>query len=186
MTMLTRLCFLFTLFACLGCSTLKTTEKNVTGIASIDKLSSQIEQDPRNAEALADRGFAYAMAQSKSKANADFKKALHLDPKNWRIHWSYGWALFNLSQYDEAIKEWNLSLTHDGPARWMDYAFAVAYWQKGDGLTAISYYDEAVRRNPKTFSTREALLTYTDFWVKKERDTIETVFDAWSRCQKKN
>jgi len=151
----------------------------------IVELSEGLLHKPDDPNLLADRGFAYAMLGYRRPALADFEKALALDPNNLCIHWSYGWALFNLSDYGKALSEWNHVIGHT-PRRpwWVGHTLAICYWQLGDRAEAVKYYDEAVQRNPGRFSTKRGLMGYTDFWTEKERAVIGAVFDAWDRGYK--
>lgn len=146
-------------------------------------LNSRIAANPNSSSLRADRGFAYAMLGMKRLAIEDFDAAIKLDPNNLRAHWSYGWAAFNLSDYERALRHWNFVIAKSEKRPWwVGHTLAICYWKLGKPIEAVAYYNEAVETSPADFSTRRALLDYTDFWTQKERTAIEQVYDAWSRA----
>ncbi len=153
----------------------------------ISELTKKITEDPESGALRADRGFAYAMLGLASDSFQDFRDAIVLEPDNLKIRWSYGWAAFNLSNYERALEQWQFVIDHS-PKRpwWVGHTLAICYWELKRPLEAVAYYNEAVTVAPTTFSTRTALLEYTDFWTYKERQSIEKVYDAWKRAYDPN
>ena len=55
--------------------------------SNIDTLTKQIEDNPRNAEALFNRARGYMNMDQNQKAVADLTKALEIQPENDRLYY---------------------------------------------------------------------------------------------------
>ena len=151
----------------------------------IQALSQLLEYSPSNAGALRERGYQYARLGQEAKARADFEHALTLQPNFWQVHWSYGWAMFDLGHYQEALDHWQKWYQSE-PAKkipedhsTINYTLALGYWSVGKKMEAFSYWERALKSQPDYWSTREQILNRTNFWIKPERDKLLELFNAW-------
>jgi type IV pilus assembly protein PilF len=97
-------------------------------------------------------GIAYHGKRLIPEAVAEFKEAIQIKPDYSDAHNYLGTVYSEMGRWDEAIEEFNLAVsnilyeTPSGALNNMGYA----YFRKGDYQTALSKFDEAVKREPTT------------------------------------
>lgn len=176
---------LVAIFTALACTASPLPAQDAVSTPKIANLTADLVEKPKNAQLLADRGFAYAMLGESRSAIADFENALKADAKSRSIRYSYGWALFNLRLYEDAIKQWQDSIKlHNKTPWWAPHTLALGYWAIGKKSEALQMYDKAAADSPEKFATWNALQDYTNFWTWEEKQNIYRVFDGWSRAYK--
>ena len=74
----------------------------------LENLNKQIAAHPDSAQAICNRGYTYALLGRKEEARADLKKAGELQDTA-PMHNRLGWAYFNLGDYSDAVREFELS-----------------------------------------------------------------------------
>lgn len=72
---------------------------------SLDEFNESIRIDPAYAMAYAGLGLVHAALNEDDKADANFKRALQLDPQSSETHNNYGTFLCSRNQFDASIKE---------------------------------------------------------------------------------
>lgn len=70
---------------------------------ALDELMIALESDPKYYPALSVRGLVYASLKENEKADADFRKALELSPKDPEVNNNYGWYLCDIGKARESI-----------------------------------------------------------------------------------
>lgn len=150
--------------------------------SKIDFFTDLLNENPDNVGALHWRGFLYAMRGDAQASRRDFEKAIRLAPDSSNIRWSYGWALLNLGEYDEAARQWEImgELDETIPPQG-DHHLALAYWAGGQKEQALKIFNETVARNPGFWITREHASRYTAKWTEKEKSILFALYDAWCR-----
>src|SRR5688572_2694021 len=71
---------------------------------AIEDLDAAIEVEPRNGELYATRGYIHYEAGTLHLAEADFKKALEIDPRQWLAHYARAMIAFSKEEYDVALR----------------------------------------------------------------------------------
>jgi tetratricopeptide (TPR) repeat protein len=159
-------------------------------------LDQQIASDPYNSRLLEMRGLNYAVLGNKDKSIADFKAAQKLSPRQVRLYWALGWALFNLEDYPAAVTVWEhgaaLADHNNHPdgtleeadpddltdATWIPCALALGYWAEGDHDKAIELFDMEAKVNVH-YRDHALFQQETDNWTEKEQVMAMLLFDEW-------
>lgn len=161
----------------------RSAEPPVATTPYLKQLTEALNQSPEDVGKLVNRGHVYASLGEWRLAMADYDKALKLQPDNAHLHWSLGWNLFNRGNAKQALLHWQqwIQKSQQRPPS-AHHTLAIGYWATGQKYEALRHYDAAARQSPDWFSTKAGLLKYTEFWTRKERTTIEDIYDAWNRA----
>jgi tetratricopeptide (TPR) repeat protein len=161
-------------------------------------LDQQIAAQPNNSRLLQMRGLNYAVLGQKDNAIADFKAAQKITPKQVRLYWTLGWALFNLDDPASAMKVWEQAAAladqkknadpasyatdpDDLPdASWIPCTLAFGYWANGDEAKAIELFDLEAKVNVH-YRDHDLFKQETNGWTEKEQTTAMLLFDAWKK-----
>jgi len=98
-------------------------------------------------------GMAYHGKQMRDKAVEEFKEAISLKKDYSEAHNYLGTLYSDMELWDQAIEEFDKALAnpiYDTPAKAL-YNAGWAYYAKKDYKTALSKYQEALRREPMTY-----------------------------------
>jgi tetratricopeptide (TPR) repeat protein len=149
----------------------------------LEILNRQIEANAENAQAYSNRGYVLALLGRKDEARADLKKALSLKD-DAPMHNRVGWALFNLGDYADAVKEFEASVKlSDYKAHYDYYSLVLGYWGTGDMKRAIENYQLAAERDPRLAdakSLQERMLE----WTPLEQRAMHETYVLWSKAWK--
>jgi len=151
----------------------------------IDQLTREIANDPNNGKLLQERGLFYATMGQKDKAIADYKAALKFSSRKGEVIWSYGWALFDLDQYPQAVEVWKTAALMEkdhpisGRTGWIAYTLALGYWAADDRENAFAYFTLAAKTH-SDLRFRDSFMAFTDHWNQKEQALGLQLFDAWN------
>src|ERR1043165_1336422 len=93
-----------------GCATTSSNPTSAEAFSSpkLDVLNKQIERNAEDAQAYSNRGYTLALLGRKEAARADLKKAVALKD-NGPMHNRVGWAYFNLGDYADAVREFEMA-----------------------------------------------------------------------------
>ena len=82
------------------------------------------------------------------KAKACFEKILELEPNNYRAHYNLGIALFNLENFDGALKSYYKALELKPDYKYCLYNIGLVFEAKADLNKALEYYQKALNIDP--------------------------------------
>jgi tetratricopeptide (TPR) repeat protein len=122
--------------------------KNGALDSAIDDYNSAINLNPKNINALRNRGNIWYQKSDFDRALADFSKIIAIDPKNPVGFSSRGVALTQKGEYDRAITDFNKALALDGKNVLTLKNRAHAFLQRRDLNRAIADYDLAIKLSP--------------------------------------
>lgn len=150
---------------------------------SVDRVV--VKGDPGDAGQIMSRGWLQSKEGNRDATIALFDLALtrpDADTPAERIHWSYGWAMFNLRDHACALAHFNEARkAAPETTRWVPYTLALTYWQLGDRDTAIRWYDHAARNEPGCWNDAKAAGTCSRYWLPQEKQALRELFAAWKR-----
>jgi tetratricopeptide (TPR) repeat protein len=133
----------------------------------------QVSPDPKS---LVDAGYAAALRGDAAKTIASYERAIAIDPAGKGTRVSYGWALFNLELYTEALAQWTAAYQGvDRGAPNLEVCLALACYKLGRKEEALEWYAKQVRRDER-FDDPQLLEFATGHWTAKERAILQDVF----------
>jgi Tfp pilus assembly protein PilF len=148
------------------------------------RLDAAIRARPDDVLALTHRAnFHYAGGHG-AEGQRDYERAFALTAPGGEaqrhVLWSWGWALFNAGDADQALQKWRASAVQAAPARpfWVPYTYALAHWKLGQPDMAVAWFDAAVRSNP-SWGTAEGRAARTAKWRHAEKAMLVEVAAAW-------
>jgi tetratricopeptide (TPR) repeat protein len=124
--------------------------------------SSLIAINPRDPETFVARAHAYELLSNRERERADLKKAIDLEPTQWRYHYLLATVLRHSGPHDEPNKQRmrfhskraaELMPAEEAPAAW-----AQVYADEGQKEQAIAEYRKIVDGSPGTFEAYLALV----------------------------
>ncbi|WP_353292788.1 tetratricopeptide repeat protein [Synechococcus sp. M16CYN] len=115
--------------------------------AAIPLIQRGLQLDSNNPAAYFDLGNAWIMQNKLIQALQSFEKATKLRPRFWEALNNQALVLFELRQYNEAIRRWRKVLRIENNAEPM-LALAAALNQKGQQNEALALAKEALSKNP--------------------------------------
>ncbi len=147
----------------------------------LDILNKQIERNNGDAKAHSNRGYVLALLGRKEEARADLKKAVELQ-NDAPMHNRAGWAYFNMGDYADAVREFEISskLSNFG-AHYDYYSFVLGYWGTGDTKRALENYQLAVEKDPR-LGDYKSLNERTLEWTPLERLAMHETYVLWSKA----
>lgn len=118
-----------------------------------------------------------------AKAKAEAERAIGIEPDNPWNRINYGWCLFNLGLYSEALTMWREVEQRDPAAYYnMNVAQALAMDKMGSEKEALRLYAEQVKKN-RGFGQWDSLQYVTSDWSPKEKEAVQELFKKWSATQ---
>ena len=160
--MIVKLFLLLSLFSCvtaenarksdtrtdLGTAYLK--EGNTPG--AVEALRQASSLNPQNATAWERLGLAYMASDAPKQAEDAFQRAIRVGTADEpaRVHYNYGLLLLKLERYDEALRQFDITLgdlTYRTPAKVLNSKGFTLYTM-GQYDEAIEVLDKAIRRAP--------------------------------------
>lgn len=149
----------------------------------LDVLNKQIEQHADSAKAYSNRGYTLALLGRKEEARADLKKAVELQ-NDAPMHNRAGWAYFNMGDYADAVREFELSAKlSDHGAHYDYYSLVLGYWGMKDMKRALENYQLAVEKDPR-LGEYKSLNERTSEWTPLERQAMHETYVLWSKAWK--
>ncbi len=115
----------------------------------IEKLTQDIESNPKSPDAYIARGVAYGKKREWDNAIANFDKAIELDPKSFGAYFKRGAAYGKKREWDNAIADFSEAIELDPKNLYAHLNRGVAYVQKGELDNAIADFDKAIKLNPE-------------------------------------
>jgi len=144
-----------------------------------------VSADPESATSLVARGWDSSRGNDRDTTVALFDLALTRPDSNTpadRIHWSYGWAMFNLHDHRCALAHFEQARqAAPDQVRWLPQTLAVTYWQLGERDAALGWYDEAARNEPGCWIDARAAERCTRRWLRQERRALGELLSEWKR-----
>jgi tetratricopeptide (TPR) repeat protein len=149
----------------------------------LEILNKQIAMNAEDAQAFSNRAYTLALLGRKAEARADLAKALSLKD-NAPMHNRAGWAYFNMSDYADAVREFETAAKlSDHHAHYDYYSLVLGYWGTGQTKLALENYQLAVERDPR-FGEFKTLDERTSEWTPLERRAIHEIYVLWSKAWK--
>ena len=158
-------------------------------VAFRQMLNREIQVNHKNVVALTHRAYLHIRTGNNDEALRDFGHALKVadygSPLHRQVLWAYGWALYDLGRFNEALQSWQLCVKlHGGHPFWAPYSYALAYWTAGERETALAWYSTAVHSNAQ-WGTQEGVNERTSHWRPNQKEMQLAMFEAWSALQAK-
>ena len=149
----------------------------------LEILDKQIRLNANDAQAYSNRGYALALLGRKAEARTDLKRAVALKD-NAPMHNRVGWAYFNMGDFADALREFELAAKQsDSRAHYDFYSLVLGYWGIGDTKRALENYQLAVQRDPR-FGEYKSLDERTSEWTLLERRAMHETYLLWSKAWK--
>jgi tetratricopeptide (TPR) repeat protein len=157
-----------------------------SGIQSTPKLeilNKQIKINPNDAQAYSNRGYTLALLGRKAEARVDLQRAVALKD-NAPMRNRVGWAYFNMGDFANALREFEISAKRSNFREHYDfYSLVLGYWGIGDTKRALENYQLAVERDPR-FGEYKSLDERTSEWTPLERRAMHETYILWSKTWK--
>jgi tetratricopeptide (TPR) repeat protein len=171
------------LFPLISAGFVRAEEKKFTPVQTTPKLeilNQQVTNNPKDAQALSNRGYVLALLGRKEEARADLRQMVELKDTA-PMHNRAGWAYFNLGDYADAVREFETSVKLSGFKGHYDYySLVLGYWGTGDTKRALENYHLAVERDPR-FGSFKTLQERTAEWTPLEQRAIHETYVLWSK-----
>jgi tetratricopeptide (TPR) repeat protein len=149
----------------------------------LEILDKQIQINTNDAQAYSNRGYTLALLGRKAQARADLQRAVTLKdtaPMRNRV----GWAYFNMGDFAEALREFELAARQsDFHAHYDYYSLVLGYWGVGDTKRALENYQLAVQRDPR-FADFKSMSERTAEWTPLEKRAMHETYILWSKTWK--
>lgn len=173
-------------FACLCFALVMTAAAEPVPVQTTPKLevlNKQIAANAEDAQAYSNRGYVLALLGRKEEARADVKKSVELRDKA-PTHNRAGWAYFNMGDYADAVREFELAgKMSDHQAHYDYYSLVLGYWGTGDTQKALENYAIAAEKDPRLASYK-TLLERTLEWTPLEQRAMHEIYVLWSKAWK--
>lgn len=149
----------------------------------LEILDKQIRINPNDAQAYSNRGYTLALLGRKAEARADLQRAATLKD-NAPMHNRLGWAYFNMKDFADALREFQLAAKQShSQAHYDFYSLVLGYWGMGDTRRALENYQLTVERDPR-FGEYKSLNERTSEWTPLERRAMHETYILWSKTWK--
>ena len=155
----------------------------VQSTPKLEILNKQIKLNANDAQAYSNRGYTLALLGRKAEARADLQRAVALKD-NAPMRNRVGWAYFNMGDFAEALREFELAAKQSNfRAHYDFYSLVLGYWGIGDTKRALENYQLAVERDPR-FGEYKSLDERTSEWTPLERRAMHDTYILWSKTWK--
>ena len=152
----------------------------VQSTPKLEILNKQINLNTNDAQAYSNRGYTLALLGRKAEARADLQRAVALKD-NAPMRNRLGWAYFNMGDFPEAVREFELAAKRSNFREHYDfYSLVLGYWGIGDTKRALENYQLAVERDPR-FGEYKSLNERTIEWTPLERRAMHETYILWSK-----
>jgi len=152
----------------------------VQSTPKLEILNKQITLNTNDAQAYSNRGYTLALLGRKAEARADLQRAVALKD-NAPMHNRVGWAYFNMGDFADALREFELAAKRSNFREHYDfYSLVLGYWGIGDTKRALENYQLAVERDPR-FGEYKSLNERTSEWTPLERRAMHETYVLWSK-----
>jgi len=149
----------------------------------LEILNKQITLNANDAQAYSNRGYTLALLGRKAEARADLQRAVALKD-NAPMHNRVGWAYFNMGDFADALREFELAAKQSNfRAHYDFYSLVLGYWGIGDTKRALENYELAVQHDPR-FGEYKSLDERTSEWTLLERRAMHETYLLWSKTWK--
>lgn len=155
----------------------------VESTPKLEILNKQIQLNTNDAQAYSNRGYTLALLGRKAEARADLQRATALKD-NAPMRNRVGWAYFNMGDFAEALREFELAAERSHFREHYDfYSLVLGYWGVSDTKRALENYQLAVERDPR-FGEYKSLNERTSEWTPLERRAMHETYVLWSKTWK--
>ena len=149
----------------------------------LEMRNKQIRINPKDAQAYSNRGYTLALLGRKTEARADLQRAVALKD-NAPMHNRVGWAYFNMADFTDALREFQLAANQSNSQAHYDfYSLVLGFWGTRDTKRALENYQLAVERDPR-FGEYKSLNERTSEWTPLERRAMHETYILWSKTWK--
>ncbi|MDB5385376.1 MAG: hypothetical protein JWM11_1022 [Planctomycetaceae bacterium] len=137
----------------------------------IEKHDALVATLPRCVFARRNRGIALAAMGDLETAEAEFRRALDLNPHYFEIHYDLGTVLLRKGDKNAASTEFQLTLNHDRRHLEANYNLGVLNLERGRYREALPLFEMAVRLAPRRAEIQSSLGSAL-FMAHRNRDAI--------------
>jgi len=130
----------------------------------IDDLTIYIKHHPDSSVALTKRGVRYLWLGDDKRAEADFTRALQLNPANAEAHDDMGVILARRGDYAKALQHFQQTVTLDSSYIKGYHNLAMVYFITGQDGAALEQINKALERAP---DTRDSMLLKAEILERK-------------------
>jgi tetratricopeptide (TPR) repeat protein len=123
-------------------------------------------------------GWQAALNGDAARAKAYGKKAIAMDPESQWNRVAYGWSLFDLGLYPEALAQWKKSYQRDQEGYRINVCLALACHQTGREKDALDHYTRQVEIEGD-FGRWHSLLEATEHWQPNEKKVLHAIYKEW-------
>jgi tetratricopeptide (TPR) repeat protein len=116
-------------------------------------LDSALRYERRNAELYATRGYILQEMGATEEAEADFARALKLDPSQWIVHYARAMGAFAKADFVAALEHLSLGQKSSGFRPELFIYRAAAYYHLGDKKHAEAAIDAAIQAIDEQLNT---------------------------------
>ncbi len=164
-----------------GCAHQK--PSSIQSTPKLEILNKQIKINPNDAQAYSNRGYTLALLGRKAEARVDLQRAVALKD-NAPMRNRVGWAYFNMGDFADALREFELAAKKSNFREHYDYySLVLGYWGTGDTKRALENYQLAVDHDPR-FGEYKSLNERTSEWTPLERRAMHDTYILWSKTWK--
>jgi tetratricopeptide (TPR) repeat protein len=130
---------------------------------AIADYTEAIRLEPRNIEALANRGLAYSQKNEYDQAIADYTEALKINPRDEAILYNRGNAHYCKAEYDLAVADYSEVVRLDPKHAWAFGNRGKAHALRGEHNKAILDFTRVLQLDPANIKALwDRALAYTD------------------------
>lgn len=166
-----------------GCAHQPPARHELVSTPKLELLNEQIRLNGSDAQAYSNRGYVLALLGEKEAARADLRKTIALKD-NGPMHNRVGWAYFNMGDYAEAVREFEVAAKLSNyKAHYDYYSLVLGYWAIQDLKRALENYQLAVERDPR-FGQFKTLNERTAEWTPLERRAMHEIYVLWDKTWK--
>lgn len=149
-------------------------------------INANIQKNPRNVAALAQRAYLFMEGGDYTRARRDFDAALAwAEPgsaNERNVLWSRGWASYEQEDYAATFADWQRTIAlHGGRPFWAGYSLALLYWTTGQSDLALQWY--ATTAPDSGWRTPEGVEGRIRLWAPPQRERMLALFAAWQQAQ---
>lgn len=119
-----------------------------------EDYSEVLSREPRDLDALVNRGQAYAQTGDHDKAIADYTEGLRLSPRDEALYFNRGNAYYSKGEYDRALHDYHEALRVNPRHLWALGNRGKVYALRGERGKALTDFNRLLQLDPNNFKGR--------------------------------
>lgn len=141
-----------------------------------------LRADPREeGQRWQNQGYYWSLRGDRGQTDDNYQKAFAADPAGTGHHASYGWALYNLRDYEGALRVWREAFTgidHNYASRFV--CLALAHYRLGQASAAVDWYQMQCLAEGN-YTSLSGMRAFTQYWQTAEQQAVEEIYHHWDR-----